>query len=109
MIVPQLKPVCWFCAMKQPHLRGLGQPLDDEAGRQKLRQPLDDEADIRQPLDVEADIQKLGQPPYNEADKGELGQPLDDRDLEHLLDDEADMPKHTTGAPDLHLYINLSP
>ena len=94
--------------MKQPHLKGLGHPLDDEAGGQKIRHPHDDEADIGKTLYDEVDIKRLGQPLDTEANNVELEQPLGDKDLELLLDDEADMPKNTTGEPDIHLYIKLS-
>ena len=94
--------------MKQPHLKGLGHPLDDEAGGQKIRHPHDDEADIAKPLDDKAEIQRLGQPLDTEAKMRELRQPLDNGDLEHLIDYQTDMPNSTTGEPDIHLYIQFS-
>ena len=94
--------------MKQPHLKGLGHPLDDEAGGQKIRHPHDDEADIAIPLDDEAETQRLGQPLDQEVIQVELEQPLGDRDLEHMLNDEVDMPKNINEEPDIHFYIKLS-
>ena len=95
--------------MKQPHLKGLRHPLDDEAGGQKIKHCHNEEADIGKPLDDEAEMLRLGQPLESVAYKGELGQLLGNRDIEHLLDDETDMPKNTTGEPDIHFYIKLSP
>ena len=94
--------------MKQPHLKGLGHPLDDEAGGQKIRHPHGDEADRRKPLDDEPEIEWLQQPLTKDAYKGELEQPLGDRALEHILDDDTNMTKDTTGEPDIHFYIKLS-
>ena len=70
-----------------------GTSSPDEAGGQKIRHPLEDEDDVGKPLDDEAEIQKLEQPLDMEANKVELEQPLGDRALEHILDDESDMPK----------------
>ena len=108
MIVPQLKPAFWYCSMKQPHLKGLGHPLDDEVAVKKTKHPHGDDADRRKPLDDEAEIERLGQLRNKEAYKGELGQPLGNRDLEHILDDDTNMTKDTTGEPDIHFYIKLS-
>ena len=91
--------------MKQPHLKGLGHPLDDEAAGQKIRHPHDDEADIAIPLDDEAETQRLGQPLDQEVIQVELKQPLGDKNLEHLLNV---MLKNTTEEPDIHFYIKLS-